>query len=154
MEKIKNNQLFITTTDTVLGIGAKVNEKNKEQIFKIKNRDSSKSLVIVVANIEQLKQFETLNDVHLKYINKYWPGNVTLIINNNAYRIPNNKDLLELIKKEGPFYLTSCNISNQEIIKDLDQAKKIFPNLIYFDFGTGSNKPSIIIDTKNGKRLR
>ena len=64
------------------------------------------------------------------------------------------KGLLNLILNEGPFYLTSCNISNQETIRTIQEAKKIFPNLIYFDFGPGSNKASQIIDTKTGKVIR
>ena len=68
--------------------------------------------------------------------------------------MPNNKGLLNLILNEGPFYLTSCNISNQETIRTIQEAQKIFPNLIYFDFGPGSNKASQIIDTKTGKVIR
>ena len=49
--------------------------------------------------------------------------------------MPNNKGLLNLILNEGPFYLTSCNISNQETIRTIQEAKKVFPDLIYFDFG-------------------
>lgn len=154
MTKIKEHDIFITTTDTVLGIGAKVNDINKHKIYEIKKRDYTKPLIIVVASLEQLKSLEDINNYHLEYINKYWPGNVTLIINNQGYRMPNNKKLLELILNEGPFYLTSCNISNEETIKSIEEAKKVFPNLIYFDFGLGSNKASKIIDTKDGRIIR
>lgn len=154
MKLLKKYDVFITTTDTVLGIGGKVNDKVKSKIYKLKKRDLSKKLVIVVSSIEQLKKMENINKIHLKYINRYWPGNVTLIINDNAYRMPNNKELLKFIESEGPFYLSSANISNESIIKDIGEAKKIFPNLKYFDFGKGSGAPSIIIDTKTGMRLR
>ena len=33
MTKIKEHDIFITTTDTVLGIGGKVNDINKEKDF-------------------------------------------------------------------------------------------------------------------------
>lgn len=154
MTKIKEYDIFITTTDTVLGIGGKINDVNKQQIYKIKKRDYAKPLIIVIGSLEQLKSLENINEEHLKYINKYWPGNVTLIINNQGYRMPNNKDLLNFILNEGPFYLTSCNISNQETIRTIQEAKKVFPDLIYFDFGSGSNKASKIIDTKTGKVIR
>ncbi|WP_027121617.1 Sua5/YciO/YrdC/YwlC family protein [Mesomycoplasma moatsii] len=154
MKLLKDYDVFIVTTDTVLGIGGKVNDKVKNKIYKLKKRDLSKKLIIVVSSIEQLKKIENINKIHLEYINKYWPGNVTLIINDNAYRMPNNKELLKFIENEGPFYLSSANISNESIIKDINEAKKIFPNLKYFDFGKGSGTPSIIIDTKTGMRLR
>ena len=42
MTKIKEHDIFITTTDTVLGIGGKVNDINKEKIYKIqKNKFNS-----------------------------------------------------------------------------------------------------------------
>ena len=154
MKKINDYDIFITTTDTVLGIGSKINEINKNKIYEIKKRSYDKPLIIVVGSIDQLKSLENINEIHLDYINKYWPGNVTLIINGQGYRMPNNKDLINFILNEGPFYLTSCNISNHETLNDLEEAKKVFPNLIYFDFGKGSNKASRIIDTKTGKIIR
>lgn len=154
MTKLLNDEIFITTTDTIIGIGGKVNEVVKEKIYKIKNRDKNKPLVIVVSSIEQLSKMEDLKENDMYYINKYWPGNVTLIINGKGYRMPKNEKLLEFIKKEGPFYLTSANISNQEVVKNIDEAKILFPNLKYFDFGKGTGIPSTIIDTKNGRKLR
>lgn len=154
MQKIKDNDLFITTTDTVLGLGGKVNDDVKEKIYQIKNRDKQKKLIIVVGSIEQLKKIEKINEKQLDYINQYWPGSVTLIINNQGYRMPNNKKLLEFINQQGPFYLTSANISNQKTINNIEEAKQVFPNLIYLDFGTGTGKASKIINTADGKIIR
>lgn len=151
---LEKNELFLTTTDTVIGLGGVVNNIVKKKIYQIKQRDHKKQLIIVVANIDQLKKIETINQNHLEYINKYWPGDTTLIINGQGYRMPNHPGLLELIEKEGPFYLTSANISNCETITDINEAKKIFPCLKVFDFGKGSNNASQIIDTDTGKRLR
>lgn len=154
MNKIKKEELFLTTTDTVIGLGGKVNEVVFNKIYEIKKRDKNKKLVIVIANIRQLKRYEKINKNHKLFIKKYWPGDTTLIINGNSYRMPNQKGLLKLIKKEGPFYLTSANISNESTIIDINIAKKTFPNLKTFNFGAGSNKESKIIDTEDGKRLR
>ncbi len=151
---IKNSDIFITTTDTVIGIGGKVNEEVKNKIYKLKKRDISKQLIIVVSSIDQLSKLENLNSNHYEYINKYWPGATTLIINKNAYRMPNNKNLLKLIEEQGPFYLTSCNISGKPVVKNMNEAKALFPNLLYFDFGSGSNKPSRIIDVDTKKIIR
>ncbi|MBD5423442.1 MAG: Sua5/YciO/YrdC/YwlC family protein [Mycoplasma sp.] len=152
--KLHEEDIFITTTDTVLGIGGKINNVVKEKIYEMKKRDRKKPLVIVVSSVEQLNKLEKLNYNHLSFIKKYWPGNVTLIINGNAYRMPNNIQLLNLIESDGPFYLTSCNISNKSNIDNLEDAKKVFPNLKYFDFGEGSGLPSIIINTDNGEIIR
>lgn len=153
-QKINDNELFITTTDTIIGIGGKVNDVVKDKIYKIKKRDLSKRIVIILGSIEQLYEFENVDQIQMEYINKYWPGPTTLIINGNGYRIPANEELRKFIINEGPFYLTSANISNQSHCSTLEEASKIFPDIRIFDFGYGSNIPSSIIDTKDGKKIR
>lgn len=154
MAKINDEELFLTTTDTVIGLGGKVNPVVAQKIYALKQRPLDKRLVIVVANLEQLKQLEKLEAKHYFYIEKYWPGPTTLIINNQAYRIPNQPELCQLIAKEGPFYLTSANLSKCSTIINIQKAKQVFPNLKAFDFGPGSNQASTIIDTETGKKLR
>lgn len=70
---LKKDELFLTTTDTVIGLGGKVNVVVKEKIYKIKNRDPKKQLIIVVSSIQQLKKMESINENQLIYINRYWP---------------------------------------------------------------------------------
>jgi tRNA A37 threonylcarbamoyladenosine synthetase subunit TsaC/SUA5/YrdC len=57
---MKNNfsELFIATTDTVLGLGAPVSEKNRIAIFDIKKRSLNKKLIIMISNYDQLEEFE------------------------------------------------------------------------------------------------
>lgn len=152
--KLGNNELFIATTDTVIGLGGKLNDVILEKIYEVKQRDRSKKIIIVVGSLKQLEKLETLTQIHYEFINKYWPGNTTLIINNQAYRMPNNKKLIKFIKKEGPFYLTSANISNHSTIKSIEDASDVFPGIRCFDFGKGSGEPSHIIDIESGKKIR
>lgn len=154
MLKVKRNKLFITTTDTVMGLGGKVNSSIYKQIYNIKKRDKSKKLIIVIANLKQLKRFEKLDKVTLKKIAIYWPGNTTLIINENAYRIPKNKKLLKFIRINGPFYLTSANISNHSTISNIEDVNLVFPRIKFFNFGLGNGTPSQIINIKTNERIR
>lgn len=152
---LKKNEIFITTTDTLIGIGSKINNKNLREIYKLKKRPTSKKIITVVGSIEQLKDIENLDDKSLEYIDKYWPGPTTLIINNNSYRMPDNKGLLSLILEEGPFFLTSANMSGEKNCETLDEAKKKFPSINkVYNFGSGSNVASSIIDVKTGRKLR
>ena len=154
MVKVEDNEVFIVTTDTLIGLAGKVNPIVFQKIFELKKRSLNKKLVIAIGSIDQLERMENLQDFHYDYINKYWPGSTTLIINDTAYRIPNQNGLLDLLIDQGPFYLTSANLSNCSTIKTIEEARNTFPNLRVFDFGLGSNQPSIIIDTSTGKRLR
>ncbi|MGL5205252.1 MAG: Sua5/YciO/YrdC/YwlC family protein [Metamycoplasmataceae bacterium] len=152
---LKKNEIFITTTDTLIGIGSKINKHNLEQIYELKKRSIDKRIIIVIGSINQLEKIEKLNDNALKNINKYWPGPTTLIINNNAYRMPNNHGLLNLIVEEGPFFLTSANISGKKDCETLDEAQKMFPSINkVYNFGYGTNVASSIIDVETGRKLR
>ncbi|MGL5205358.1 MAG: L-threonylcarbamoyladenylate synthase [Metamycoplasmataceae bacterium] len=152
---LKKDEIFITTTDTLIGIGSKINDQNLKRIYELKRRPIDKKIVIVVGSINQLEKLEKLDENSLRYINKYWPGSTTLIINNKAYRMPNNYQLLDLIKKEGPFFLTSANISGEKECQTLEEVKKMFPtiNKVY-NFGYGTNVASSIIDVATGRKLR
>lgn len=152
---LKINEIFITTTDTLIGIGSKLNNENLEIIYKLKKRPIDKKIVIVVASINQLKEIEYIDENAMRYIHEFWPGSTTLIINKQAYRMPNQKKLLKLIKEEGPFYLTSANLSGQKVCESIEEAKKIFPliNKVY-NFGNGTNIASTIIDVDTGRKLR
>lgn len=151
---ISDNEIFLVSTDTVTGIGGKVNEIVKNKLYNLKKRDLTKKIIIILGSKKQLKKFEKISSLHKKYIKKYWPGNVSLVINEQCYRIPKCKKLIKFIKKQGPFYLTSANISGEQPSNNKEEVKRIFPNLKFFDFCKGDGKPSIILDTNSGKRLR
>ena len=152
---LKKDEIFITTTDTLIGIGSKISHDNLKALYQLKQRPLDKKIVIVISSIEQLRTMEKLDQQAIDYIEKYWPGSTTLIINGNSYRMPNNKDLLKLISEEGPFFLTSANISGENNCQTIEEAKKIFPsiNKIY-NFGYGTNVASSIIDVETGRKLR
>ena len=69
-----------------------------------------------------------------------------------AFRLPNDKNLVSIIKATGPMVSTSANTSNTEPINDSEEALRIFENKIDFmlDKGKLNNKPSKIIKIENG----
>lgn len=55
---IKNNQIILYPTDTVWGIGCDAtSEKAVAKIYAIKQREETKSLVILVSSLEMLKKY-------------------------------------------------------------------------------------------------
>ena len=155
MSNEKYNDLIISTTDTVLGIGGKVNEKIKELIYEIKGRDKNKKLIILVSSIKQARMFPEWNIQAEQYAKKYWPGATTLVVNNQGFRMPNQKKLLEYLEQNGPIYMSSCNLSNAPVCKTIEDAKLIFPEIKnIYNFGKMSQQPSQIIRVEDGERLR
>ncbi len=155
MSDKKYNELIISTTDTVLGIGGKVNEKIKKLIYEIKGRDENKKLIILVSSIKQARMFPEWNIQAEQYAKKYWPGATTLVVNNQGFRMPNQKKLLEYLEQNGPIYMSSCNLSNAPVCKTIEDAKLIFPEIKnIYNFGKMSQQPSQIIRVEDGEILR
>ncbi|AFN64816.1 translation factor [Mycoplasma wenyonii str. Massachusetts] len=59
-------------------------------------------------------------------LERFWPGPLTVIYKGGAYRMPANPVLLKLSEHLGPLYSTSANISGEEPIKSLQEAKIVF----------------------------
>ena len=155
MNNEKYNELIISTTDTVLGIGGKVNEKIKKLIYEIKGRDKNKKLIILVSSIKQARMFSEWNIQAEQYAKKYWPGATTLVVNNQGFRMPNQKKLLEYLEQNGPIYMSSCNLSNAPVCKTIEDAKLIFPEIKnIYNFGKMTQQPSQIIRVEDGEILR
>ena len=155
MSNEKYNDLIISTTDTVLGIGGKVNEKIKKLIYEIKGRDENKKLIILVSSIKQARMFPEWNIQAEQYAKKYWPGATTLVVNNQGFRMPNQKKLLEYLEQNGPIYMSSCNLSNAPVCKTIEDAKLIFPEIKnIYNFGKMTQQPSQIIRVEDGEILR
>ena len=128
-------------TDTVWGIGCDAtNEKAVTKIFRIKKREESKSLVILVNNIEMLRQH--VGEIPTKLIDilkkatkpttviykspKGLAKNVIAKDNTVAIRIAQDEFCQKLIKKFGkPLVSTSANISGSRTpstFKEINQS--------------------------------
>ncbi|QJG66802.1 L-threonylcarbamoyladenylate synthase [Mycoplasma phocoenae] len=156
MMKNKFENIHVFTTDTVLGMGCSIKDKKSlELIYDLKQRDCSKKIIILLANIEQLYALENITNEQKNILNKYWPGAVSFIINQQGYRIPDNNSLRNFLLEKGPFYVTSCNVSGHPAIESIEIAKKEFTQLVNFnDFGPMSQDASAVIDLDNNVLLR
>ncbi|MGC7159533.1 L-threonylcarbamoyladenylate synthase [Metamycoplasma hominis] len=151
----KYQKLIISTTDTVLGIGGPVSKEVEDLIYEIKGRDRNKKLIILVSSIKQARQFKEWNSQADEFAKKYWPGATTIVVNNQGFRMPNQKKLLEYIEVNGPIYMTSCNLSNAPVCKTIENARQLFPEVTnVYNFGPMTQKPSQIIRVEDGEILR
>lgn len=133
---LKKGGITCLPTDTVYTITADAcNKKAVENIFKIKKRKKDKSLPIFVSNIQMLNKIAITHKIEEEYMNKFWPGPLTIILKNKnhlqlsqfsktiAIRIPKMKALRNLISTlNNPIIATSANISGK---KETNSYKKI-----------------------------
>ena len=150
---VESGGLVITPTDTVYGImGDALNENVIKKIFEVKKRPFNKPLLLLMDSIEMVEQYtDEISENERKVIEEFWPGLVTIILKKNnkisdlitagndtvGIRIPDNKDLLEIIGKlKRPVVSTSANITGTEVITSTMLLEKdLIDNIDYIEDG-------------------
>lgn len=168
VNELKNGNIVITPTDTVYGILADaLNEEAVKKVYDAKKREYGKPFILYVSDKEMLYKYtKNLNALEKELIDKYIPGKLTIILNKNdnvsnlvtkdtvGIRIPNNKDLIEIINRVGnPLITTSANISSKETITSIDKIEREMLDKISYieDGGEIKALPSTIIKVENNK---
>ncbi len=126
---IKNGGIVVYPTDTVYGIGCNPYLKESvDRIYKIKGRDRSKPLPLLVYSVETAEKIVFFDEKTRKIIKKFWPGALTVLLkitdqklkeslgikDKIAIRIPNSKCALDLLQKTDFLVGTSANVSGEE----------------------------------------
>ena len=169
---LNEGKIVITPTDTIYGImGDSTNEEVIKKIYKIKKRPLNKPLILLMDSYKMIKKYtKNISDKEEKLIKEFMPGLVTVILEKNdkvnnlitsntnyvGIRIPNNKELLEIINKlDKPVISTSANISEEISITNIEQLdKEIKDNVDYiYDNGEILNQSSTIVKFENGKLI-
>jgi L-threonylcarbamoyladenylate synthase len=171
---IRTGGVIAYPTEAVWGLGCDPqNLAAVEKILAIKQRSMAKGLILVAANIEQLRPFfgkMTANQHQLLQAN--WPGFTTFIVpasqqvpqwikgdfESVALRVSAHPLVSELCEVfAGPLVSTSANLSGQPPAESFELVVKNFFTEVDFvlpgNLGDAS-KPSTIIDIHNGQVLR
>lgn len=163
---INQGGIAIFPTDTVYGIGCNPYNKTAiERIYKIKSRNISKSIPILVYSKEIASKITEFDEFTEKIMDKFWPGPLTLIMKLTdeklktslslekkiAVRVPNHKCTLELLKKCDMIVGTSANTSGKPSYTNSDECFKDLQDYdIFVDGGTiTSGGESTIIEIEN-----
>ena len=142
VELLKSGAVVAFPTDTVFGIGVIYNDAAAiDRMKKAKGRDASKPFPLMVADLKQLEEVAYIGDRERRIAQKYTPGALTLVLKRKdtvsresvngfdtiAIRIPDDRFVLKLLKKAGPMFVTSANISGmpaacneKEVLQQLD----------------------------------
>lgn len=165
---ISNGGIAVFPTDTVYGIGCDpYNIESVKKIYKIKSRDFSKPLPVLVYSREIAEKIAIFNEKTKKIVEKYWPGQLTVVVMNKdlklkkslnltnkiALRVPDHQCTLDLLKKCNFLVGTSANISGDNSFTNPEDCLKNICNYdIFLDGGTISSKSeSTIIEIENEK---
>jgi len=153
-EGIKDGKICIFPTETVYGIGTNaLDEKACKKIYEVKNRNREKPLIVLVSDIEMLKNIvEEINELEKKLIEKFWPGPLTIIFRKKriipdivtadkeyvGVRMTSEEFLKSLIEKaKVPIVAPSANLSGSPTEIDPKQIRAQFEEMVDYiiDFG-------------------
>lgn len=175
LEVLRNGGVILYPTDTIWGIGCDAtNEEAVRRIYQIKNRDDSKSMIILVADERDVLQYVASPDLAVfDFIEEQ--TRPTTIIFEHAVGLPDNliaedgsiairiardefcKHIIKRLKK--PIVSTSANISGQPSPKFFaevsDEIKKAVGHIVKWRLDdTTPSQPSQIIKWNNdGTRM-
>lgn len=144
--------IYILPTDTCFWIACSLDDtKSYHKIYKIKKRDFSKPLAIMVESFDWLLKNTNLNTQQINFLKNYKRPftiltecpHIKMILNLEqedfeyqnkeiykkiAFRVANNEIEKKLIWEIWPIFLTSANFSGEKEIYDIEEAKKQFSN--------------------------
>lgn len=156
--------VVVMPTDTVYGLVARAADAEAiAKLYGLKPRDRQPGTMIA-ANIQQLHDIG-FADAPLQIADAYWPDALSVVLDATsvarylkdelpdlAVRIPNHRDLLELLHTTGPLMTTSANLPAQPTATSVREAWAYFGNGIdlYVDGGPiAGHQPSTIIRIDN-----
>ncbi len=168
MEKVitilKKGGIGVMPTDTIYGIvGSALNSEVVEKIYKLRKRSKDKPMIILISSILDLEKFNIrLSQRQKEFLEKNWPNPLSIILPCNsskfeylhrgkkslAFRMPDKKDLLEILKQAGPLVAPSANFEGEQPAENISEAKKYFADNIdfYIDEGTVLGSASTLVD--------
>lgn len=171
-EIINNGGLVISPTDTVYGImGDACSDEVIKKVYEVKKRDYNKPLILLMNSYEMIEEYtDGVSKIEENIIKKFMPGEVTIILKKNdkvnslisagsdyvGIRIPNNKDLLNIISELGrPVISTSANISGSDVITSVGMLEEELKEKIDYieDVGEIVSSSSTVIRVVDGELI-
>lgn len=170
LEVLRNGGVVLYPTDTIWGIGCDAtNENAVKRIYQIKNREDSKSMIILVADERDVLRYVAAPDLAVfDFIEKQnrpttiifehavgLPGNLVAEDGSIAIRIARDEFCKHLVKRlRRPIVSTSANISGQASPKFFaeisDELKKAVDHVVKWrQDDTTPSLPSQIIKWNN-----
>ena len=130
VKSLQDDEVILSSSDTVLGLFAQLSEKSKKRLDLIKQRNL-KPYIVLLSSTALLGGFidQELDASMQKIIKIYWPGPLTIIFKAKsslpdwmkseqgtiAIRIPNHERLQKILQHVDGLFTTSANISDQQL---------------------------------------
>lgn len=153
--------IFLLPTDTCYGLAWELNEQDYKEIYRLKWRDFSKRLAILVRDVDSLRNIAQISDEQVHILEEYQHPWSVILPKNEKYIFPEflNGDEYSNIsfrvarycipgeshnQLSYPLFLTSANLSGNPESTTLNDARTYFPWINGHDGGICDLPPSDI----------
>lgn len=164
IEIIREGGVGVLPTDTLYGlVGSALSPDAVDRIYDLKQRDPSKPLIVLIADIEELERFGiVISDMLLERLSGYWPGPNSVVLptiddqfeyldrgrGSIAFRLPAHDELRALLRMTGPLVAPSANVEGAQPAITIEMARAYFGSdaSFYVDAGELKGKASTLIE--------
>ncbi len=173
IEAVDEGSIIGIPTETVYGLGVDpYSEEAVKSLFKIKERDDSKPVSLLVPSYDSVNKLNIITDIP-EVVDLYWPGPLTVVVetsekfvdgvgtkspNTIGIRVPDNELVIELLNSTGPLAVTSANLTGQKEAKSHEEAEEIFKDSVkhYIEGEAVHGNGSTVVDLRQpgGEILR
>ena len=174
IKTLRKGGILGVPTETVYGLAVMADNTDAiKKLLNIKNRhiDSGKVLTMMVADVDDMKKFVEMDRMTTNLARRYFPGELTLILNQRkdwrhpyfdnfhtvGIRIPDHEYMLDLLRETGPLLVTSANPRGEAPCRTSRELNKRMPSVDMIVKGEcGGGLPSTVIDmtTETPRSLR
>ena len=132
----------VLATDTLYGlVGSALSSETVDRIFTLKQRNHTKPLIVLIAQMEDLEQFGVvLSQKLISQLDQYWPCPYSILLpviddqfeyihrgtDQIAFRMPDKPDLLDLLRQTGSLVAPSANMEGMPPAKTVQDARNYF----------------------------
>lgn len=163
-QALNRGDILAVPTETVYDLAVKSdNTAAIRKLLELKKRQlaGNNSLTIMLANVDDIKNYAVVSHKTINLARHYFPGELTLILPKRrafkhpyfdhfdevSIRIPDHKFLLDLIRATGPLLVTNAGLIGRAPCRSSEDVSAQFPTIDAIVEGvSGGNLPSTVID--------
>lgn len=167
---LNSSNVLAFPTETVYGLGVVYDSKLAfDRLVSLKRRTPDKPFTVMISSLEQVDEFAYVDEKTRRVIEKYFPGEITLLLKSKktypwvnldsdtiGIRMSASQDVCNLIAKVNkPLLVTSANISSHPQLNDENEILHTFNDeikgIVVSNNKSNSNIPSTIVLIKDGE---
>jgi L-threonylcarbamoyladenylate synthase len=119
-EILRDGGLVAFPTDTVYGVACAASRPDRlEALFELKRRPVDRRIPMLIIGLEAIPTGWRVDERARALASRFWPGPLSVVLPaddgeaTQAFRAPDHRVALDLIRAAGPLYTTSANVSDE-----------------------------------------